>query len=221
MGLAGDWRRLQAALPAGWSRAELRLTAVDARAASRAASLLAPAQPLRPEPEVLRFSSAPDGSAPSPDSVARLLHRLDELRIRGRLELVGTAVPAGAVIAAAEEPEATPVTLVESWEAALAGLPPDWSDLYAELELDSSDYVEPAAVLCAPINPRRDGDRAALRFRAARLAGYGVSPGMVGRCLERCDGMGFRGAVSVLRVLSDTHLVATQGPTWLAAGTNV
>jgi hypothetical protein len=218
--LAGDWTKLQAKLPEGWSRAELRLT-TSAAAGSRAASLLGPAQPFRAAPEVLRFSSALDGTAQSPDSVTRLLRRLDESRIRGRLEVVGTSADRPAAAAPPQASAPAPVSLLASWEAALAELPPDWSDLYAELRLESSDYLEPAAVLCAPINPRRDGTRLALRFRAARRAGYGASAQMVGRCLERCDGMGMQGSVEVLRVLSDTRLVATQGPTWMLAGKNV
>jgi hypothetical protein len=214
--LAGDWARLQGALPQGWSRAELRLTAADEGAAGRAAAFLAPAQPFRPSPNVLRFASSRDGSAASPDGLTRLLRRLDEERIRGHLELADTTSPA----ALEEVPEPT-LSLVESWQAALAGVPPDWSDLYAELRLSSSDYIDPGAVLLAPINPRRDGTRLALRFRAARLAGYGASAGMVERCLERCDGMGMEGSLEVLRVLSDTRLVGTQGPTWLVSGSNV
>jgi hypothetical protein len=178
--------------------------------------MLAPAQPFRPEPHILRFASAHDGSATGPDAVMRLLRLLDEARIRGHLELADTNAP----VTLEEAPELG-VSLVASWQAAVAGLPPDWSDLYAELRLDSSDYIEPGAVLLAPINPRRDGTRLALRFRAARRAGYGASAGMVERCLERCDGMGMQGSLEVLRVLSDTRLVGTQGPTWLVSGTNV
>jgi hypothetical protein len=214
--LAGDWSKLQAALPDGWSRAELRLTAADGRAAGEAAAMLAPAQPFRPEPHVLRFASARDGSATGPDGIARLLRRLDEARVRGHLELADTNAP----VALEEQPEPG-LSLVASWQAAVAGLPPDWSDLYGEIRLESSDYIDPGAVLLAPINPRRDGTRLALRFRAARRAGYGASAGMVERCLERCDGMGMQGSVEVLRVLSDTRLVATQGPTWLLSGKNV
>lgn len=222
MSLAGDWTKLQAKLPQGWSRAELRLTATDAATAGRAASLLGPAQPFRAEPAVLRFSSARDGTAPSPDSVTRLLRRLDEMRIRGRLEVVGTnAERAAPARKPSEAPAPPPVTLVAAWKSAIAELPPDWSDVYAELSLDSSDWLEPAAVMCAPLNPRRDGTRLALRFRAARRAGYGASAAMVGRCFERCDGMGMQGSVEVLRVLSDTRLVATQGPTWILAGKNI
>ena len=216
MSLAGDWIRVQSELPAGWSRAELRLTAANEDAANRAAALLAPAQPFRPSPDVLRFASAKDGSATGPDGVTRLLRRLDEARIRGHLELADTTSP----VALKETPEPG-ISLVASWQAALSGLPPDWSDLYAELQLTSSDWIEPGAVMLAPINPRREGTRLALRFRAARLAGYGASAGMVERCLERCDGMGMQGSVEVLRVLSDTRLVGTQGPTWLVSGRNV
>ena len=41
---------------------------------------------------------------------------------------------------------------------------------------------------------------------------------MARRCFERCDEKGIRGSINVLRVLSDTHLVATQGPVWLSGG---
>ena len=68
------------------------------------------------------------------------------------------------------------------------------------------------------MNPRREGDRAALRFRAARTAGYGVAPNMARRCFERCDAEEIRGSVQVLRALSDTRLVGTQGPVWLMDG---
>ena len=46
-------------------------------------------------------------------------------------------------------------SLPESWDAALATLPADWSDLLGEIELDSSDYLEPGALQLAPMNPRR------------------------------------------------------------------
>jgi hypothetical protein len=111
--------------------------------------------------------------------------------------------------------------LTASWDAAVAGLPADWSDLQAELQLISTDFVERASVLCVQCNPRRDGRRAALRFRCARRAGYGVSPEMARRCLERCDSENIRGAVVVLRVISGSRHVATQGPVWLAGGKTI
>jgi len=44
---------------------------------------------------------------------------------------------------------------------------------------------------------------------------------MVRRCLERCDEAGIRGSVRVLRVLSDTRPVQTQGPVWQLSGRTV
>jgi hypothetical protein len=212
--LAGQWNALGSELPETWSQADLRLELGDRSAADRAAALLGPAQPYRVEPTVLRLSSARDGSATSPDAVARLLARLDKGKINGTLTLIGSQKAAPRVAA-----ELT--TLVESWERALSELPADWSDLYAEIEFPSSDYIQRAAVLCIQMNPRRDGERNVFRFRAARKAGYGVSPGMARRCLERCDEEDIRGSVHVLRALSDTQLVATQGPVWLLAGKTV
>jgi len=205
---------MQSRLPEGWHRVELRFEASSPAHAERAAGLLAPAQPFRASPTTLRFATSRDGHAQGPDAVTRLLRRLDEARVKGRIELAGSHVP---------EPAAEEATtlLADAWHAALAELPPDWSDLYAEVRFESSDYIEPGAVLCAPLNPRRDGSRAAMRFRSARRAGYGASPEMVARCFERCDEAGISGAVEILRVLSDTRLVATQGPTWLVAGGNI
>jgi hypothetical protein len=143
-----------------------------------------------------------------------LLRRLDDARIGGTLTALGSEKPA-----VRTEREVT--TLVESWDKMLAELPADWSDLVAEVRLLSTDYVEHAAVLCIQMNPRRVGDSAVFRFRAAHHAGYGVSPQMARRCLERCDEANIRGSVDLLRVLSDTHLVATQGPVWILDGQTI
>jgi hypothetical protein len=198
----------------GWSSASLRLELPDRNAADRAAALLGPAQPFRAEPTVLRFTAARDGSAAGPEAIARLLRRIDDARLGGELSLVDSR-------RAPERVQAATTTLATAWEAALAGLPPDWSDLYGEIELQSTDFVERAAVLCVQMNPRREGDRPVLRFRCARRSGYGVSPEMARRCFERCDGESIRGTVRVLRVLSDSRLVATQGPVWMVGGRNV
>lgn len=215
MALAQHWRDLQAEMSPDWSSVQLLLTVADETSAGRAAALLGPAQPVRPLPNVLRFAAARGGAAQGPDAVLRLLQRLDREGIDATLELVSTV----------EAIEPAPVehvpTLVESWDAQLAGLPADWSDVFAEVELLSTDYLERAAVLCVPINPRREGTTAALRFRVARVAGYGASPGMVRRCFERCDGESLLGAVNVLACVSDSKHVGTQGPVWMFDGRNV
>jgi hypothetical protein len=41
---------------------------------------------------------------------------------------------------------------------------------------------------------------------------------MVRRCLGRLDESGIPGKVEVLRALSDTHHVSTQGPVWYVGG---
>jgi hypothetical protein len=112
-------------------------------------------------------------------------------------------------------------TLAASWDAALAALPNDWSDAYCELELTSTDYLDRAALKMSPLNPARFGGRPAFRFRAARRFGYGASAGMVRTCLERLDEADIRGAVRILRALSDTRPVATQGPVWYVEGRSV
>ena len=108
--------------------------------------------------------------------------------------------------------------LATAWAAAVAALPPDWSDLYCELELDSSDHLDRAALLLAPINPARVPGRSAFRFRVAHSFGYGASPQMTARCFERVDAEGITGRITILHALSDTHNVATQGPVWRVEG---
>jgi len=112
-------------------------------------------------------------------------------------------------------------TLRAQWEHRLTAVPSDWSDIYAQVRLDSTDYVERGALLLAPINPARYGGPTALRFRSAHHFGYGVSPEMAARCFERCDEEGITGDVEILYVLSDTHPEATQGPVWLLGGRTV
>ena len=210
MRLVEQWRRIEAQLPADWTDARLALAVSDERMLGRAAALLGPANPGRAGSE-LRLAVSRGAGPTGPEAVRRHLRRLDEGRVRGTLTLLG----------ASEAPRVEPVTaptLEAAWETALAPLPPDWSDLHCELELNSTDQLARVALLLSPVNPLRDGGRAALRFRVARRFGYGASPEMVRRCLARVDADGIRGRVSILRALSDTHNVATQGPVWYVEG---
>jgi hypothetical protein len=206
--LAQQWNVIGSELPQGWARAELRLELKDREAADRAAAMLGPAGPYRAAPTVLLFNVARDGTATSPDNLSRLL----------RYVPTGTLSLSGSQAAPQTSARREISTLTSSWDAGIAGLPADWSDLFAEIQLTSTDFVERAAVLCIQCNPRRDGDRAAFRFRCAREKGYGVSPEMARRCLERCDAEKIHGAIVILRVVSGTRHVATQGPVWLADG---
>lgn len=210
MPLADQFRRIEEELPEDWSDARLKLTVADAGRCGRAAALLGATGAGR-SGNVIRFYTARRGAGVGPEGVRRLLRRLDEEGIRGDLELLATGEPT--VVAATHRR-----TLRESWDALAESLPPDWSDLYCELELTSTDYLERGALLMAPANPARFGGTPGFRFRCARLSGYGASPGMVRRCLERLDENEIRGEVRILRVLSDTHHVQTQGPVWYVGG---
>jgi hypothetical protein len=209
--LAEQWRNIERELPGNWTDARLLLRARDAEESERAAASLTPLMPGRSGNEV-RFYTARRGAGAGPDSVRRLLHRLDDEGIRGELELVSAGRPAPGVRAVERR------RIAKAWDEALATLPPDWSDLLAELELTSSDHLEQAALQMAPLNPTRFGSKPALRFRVAQRFGYGASPGMVRRCLERVDEEKIEGQLGVLRVLSDTDPVSTQGPVWYVEG---
>lgn len=209
--LVTQWVQISRGLPEGWTDARVRLTVANPARYGRAAALLGPLAPGRAG-GTLRFSSARDGSAPSPGAVQRALRRLDLERIRGTLELV--AADAQEANAAEEGPG----TLAEAWDEALAAAPEDWTDLYGEITLTSSDDLDPAALDLAPVNPARFGATPAFRFRCARSFGYGASPGMVRRSLARLDERGVPGRIEILRVLADSRPVGTQGPVWYVGG---
>jgi hypothetical protein len=201
---------MQAVLPEDWADAHLALEVPNALQRSQAAALLGPANPGRTGSK-LRFSAQRRGGGTGAEAIRRLLQRLDTARIRGNLRLVDlTRIP--------EEAEVDHEGLARAWEEARTKLPPDWSDLLGEIDLTSSDYLQRAALLLAPLNPTKVPGRNAFRFRAARRFGYGASAEMTRRCLERLDEEGIVGHVSILRVLSDTHNVATQGPVWYLEG---
>ena len=211
--LVDQWRAIESGLPEGWDDARLRVIVDHEAEAGRAAALLGPANPGRHR-SVIALNTSRRGNGSSPEAVRRLLARVDEAGIQGSLQLVRAAEePAPAAVAEQRRP-----TLAKQWSRASADLPDDWSDLYAELELFSSDYLERAALLLAPLNPARFGDELAYRFRVARRFGYGASAEMAQRCFERLDAEGIRGELRVLRVLSDTRPVYTQGPVWYVDG---
>lgn len=211
--LAAQWRTIERELPERWAEARLLLTVEDAAQVSRAAGLLGPATPGRHGRELrLAVTRGPTGT--SPGALERLLERLDREGIPGTLEQLGTAN--GLAPVAVTPPRHRP--LVELWDEAVATLPGDWSDLLCEVALRSTDFIERGALLMAPLNPTRDGDRVALRFRVARVFGYGASPGMARRCLARCDAESVSGTFRILRALSETDPVATQGPVWYVGG---
>lgn len=215
MALADRLDEIVRGLPRDWERARIELT-VDDEDADRAAVILAPATPGR---SGSRFTIHVDGSGSgtAPGLARRMLARLDQAGVAGRVRLAGADRPEPRRAAPAPAVAARPL-LAASWDAQLRRLPPDWSDLYAEIELDSTDHLDRSALLLAPINPARAGGPASFRFRAASRTGYGVAAGMARRAFQRLDDEGLRGRVRILRVLSDTSSPHTQGPVWREDG---
>jgi hypothetical protein len=212
-------------LPRGWSLAHFELTLERGADANRAALILAPATPGRQGRTFqLHVHNGTAGLAPTPELVRRVLRRLDEEGITGWLKLVheeAAPVPVSTAPAMATRERAAPEALATQWDELMHRLPPDWSDLYAQIDFDSSDFLDRGALLLAPVNPAHYGGPLSLRFRCARVRGYGVSSEMARRCLERLDREQITGTVRALRVLSDTHHVATQGPVWYVEGKSV
>jgi hypothetical protein len=208
--LVEQWREIESGLPEGWGGARLALSVRDEGQSDRAAALLAPAGPGR-SGRKLRFSAVRSGPGSGPDAVTTMLRRLDRERIGGELELLGTDQ--------AQPRQAAPHTsLAEDWTREEAKLPSDWSDLLCELDLTSTDHLDPAALRLVPLNPGLLEGATGFRFRVARRRGYGGSPEMTRRCLERLDEIGIPGRLRIVRALSDTGPVATQGPVWYVGG---
>jgi hypothetical protein len=210
--LAAQWAEISARLPSDFGEVSLRLKVGDEAQAERAAALLAPLLAGRSGSEI-RFVCTGRAGPQSEEIVRRLLDRLDREGIWGELEIVSrTDGRAPEALRVASTP------LAQQWEEALADLAPDWTDVVAEVELTSSDHLAPAALQMSPLNPVRVPDRLAFRFRCSRSFGYGAAEPMVRRCLERIDAASIPGRVGVLRALSDTQPVQTQGPVWYVGG---
>lgn len=208
MRLVEQWTTVEKGLDPRWKDARMVLVVDDESQRRRAAALLGPAAPGLFGKEI-RFYATRGGVGP--EAVRRLLRRLDAEGIAGTLELssVGEAAP---------EPVVQSPSLADEWTAAIDVLPPDWSDLLCELELTSTDHIEPGALRLAPLNPIQGTGRPGFRFRVARTFGYGAAPGMVHRCLERLDAQRIHGELRILRVMSETQPVGTQGPVWYVGG---
>jgi hypothetical protein len=207
--MAEQWDRISRSLPDGWHEATLRLVVPERRMRARAAALLGPLTPGRVGEELQFVVSR--GSGVGPEAARRLLANLDEEKIAGKLVLSSTSARV-----ADEAPASKP--LVTQWDASVAALPEDWSDLLCRLTLASSDDVPRAALLAAPLNPSRPTREVGFEFRVARSAGYGASAQMTRRCSTRLDEAGIQGTLEILRALSDTHHASTQGPVWYVGG---
>jgi hypothetical protein len=212
--LAEQWQEIEGRLAEGWTSARLSVSIAEDADIDRAALILSSLAPGRTGSS-FRLEVRPDRSP------ARILARLDGEAIRGRVDLLGTGAPAPAREVVSPEPKQIRIPLARQWDELTEDLPPDWSEIYAELELDSSDFVSRGALLAAPLNPARYGGPTVLRFRSASRYGYGTAPEMTRRCFVRLDAERITGTLRILRVLSHTSHVSTQGPVWRVGGRSV
>jgi len=214
MRAAEQWAQIEQDLPADWSETQLAFTPEGSVA--EAAAVLGPLQPGRAGSELRLHIERAEGGV---ERARNIFRALDRRRIWGTLSVVGSIRDVAPLVEASGSER--PGSLAEQWDAALAELPPDWSDVLCVLELDSSDHVPRAALLGAPLNPTRVHGEVALQFRASGKQGYGVSPQMARRCFERMDAETIAGSLRVVYGLSDTENAVTQGPVWRLAGKSV
>ena len=212
--LVDQWAALERRLPSDWDTVALRLRTEQPHELAEAARILGPTN-VGHVGDRLAFTVRRAGGAAGPEAARRLFGRLDQARIWCLLEQEDIGVHGPAAEAAVVH-RAAPVAA--QWDEALRELPSGWSDLLCLLEIGSSALLPRAALLCAPVNPTRRNDAVGFTFRCASRTGYGVSPEMARRCFERLDDEAIEGSVSVLRVVSDTDNVATQGPVWYVGG---
>jgi hypothetical protein len=217
MKLVEQWRTIEDGLPSGWEDVRLTLTTEHPGDLPRAAQVLGSIN-VGKVGSALVFHVRRAGGAQGPQAATRLFARLDRDRTWCHLEQAHVESAVTAAAATATEATPAPSSMAASWDAAMTPLPGDWTDLLCELELDSSDYLDRAALLCAPLNPTRDPSRLAFTFRCSGRSGYGVTQSMARRCFERLDQDGIIGSTRILRALSDTDNVDTQGPVWLVGG---
>jgi hypothetical protein len=210
MRLVEQWNAIERGLDPRWSDARLVLMIADDLQLRRSLALLASAGPGRTG-KTIHVDTTRSGTGVGPEAIRRMLRRIDDEGIRGTLELVSSTE-------AATVPAVSRASAAGAWDAELGRLPADWSDLLCELELTSSDHIERGALLLAPLNPIQRSGRPGFRFRCAHTFGYGAAPAMVRRCLERLDAEPIPAEVRIVRALSDTHPVATQGPVWYLGG---
>jgi hypothetical protein len=209
MRLVEQWNTIERGLDPRWQDARIALLVDDESRLKRASALLGPSAPGTHGREIRFYVTR--GGGVGPEAVRRLLRRLDGEGIEGSLELSSVGESVAAPVIHAD-------SLADEWTAALDLLPADWSDLLCELDLTSTDHIEPAALRLAPLNPIQSTGRPGFRFRAARNFGYGAAPSMVRRCFERLDEEKIGGDLRILRVMADTHPVGTQGPVWYIDG---
>ena len=205
MALAERADEILRGLPRGWERARLELTVEEAEEADRAAVILAPAAPGPPGRTFACTSRrGAGGLGTTPDWPGACSRGSTGQGIRGRLcgsprheRRRQDAAPSAARPRGSARRSRPPGT------RSCGDCRPTGRDLYAEVELDSSDYLERGALLLAPVNPLARGGPG-FRFRAASHAATASRRRWPGAASSGSTTRARGGRLRVLRVLSDT-----------------
>src|SRR3954470_8639803 len=113
MPLVERWNQVERALDPRWTEVTLSLAIKDDAGRSRAAALLGPAGPGVGN-KAIRFTVSTKGIGIGPEAARRLLRRIDQEGIVGRLEL-------GEILGTRPEPEQPRRPVAGAWRAAPPG----------------------------------------------------------------------------------------------------
>ena len=209
MRLVEQWNAIEQGLDPRWSDARLVLTIDDETQPRRALALLAPAGPGRAGNAIRFYATRARRRCSDPK-------RCDDIcagsttKASAAAELVVVRRRAGA------PPRSRARRLAAEWDAALAALPGDWSDLLCELELTSSDHIERAALLARPDQSGAGGTDARASASGARTASATARrPAWCAAASRGSTRTPSAADMRIARALSDVHPVGTQGATFL------
>ncbi len=157
MRTAEQWAQIEGGLDPNWSEAQV--TFAPEGSVAEAAAVLGPLQPGMIGDELLLHIGRSEGGV---ERARNIFRRLDSRRIWGTLGLVGVITDVAPI--APDVPEAVAGGLAEAWDAALAKLPPDWSDalVRARARLERPRSASGTARRAAQPVARPGGDRAPL-----------------------------------------------------------
>ena len=149
MALVDQWNTIERGLDPRWSDAHVVLHARRrSTRIGRAAALLAPAGPGQSRRHAPLLRRAERARCRDPKPCDECCAASTGEGIDGALELVSQPPSAPC-----EPPVERRARSPQAWDAALAVLPADWSDLLCELALFSSDHLDVTALLMRPGQP--------------------------------------------------------------------
>ena len=219
--LVDQWRTVETELPPDWSSARLRIRPEDPAEAGEVGRILGPMTAGRVGDEIVVTVEraggrrrAAGGSAP-----VRISRRGTRL-VRDRAAPRSSTRPPPPARSRPSRGSPSPGSTLRGSVARRAGDPAARTGATCWPRSRSTRATTSTAGRCCAHRSTRPATVTASRSRsgARSRAGYGASAAMAGRCFARCDEEAITGRVSILRTLSETDLIGTQGPAWRVGG---